>query len=104
MQYLQEKGYALEIVEYLKNSITEEELKDILVRLNKRPQEIIRTQEAIYKSDFKGKDFSDDEWIKILIEHPKLIHRPIVVKDYKAVIGDPADVIGVLLGDRLDGD
>jgi len=97
LQYLKEKGYDPEVVEYLKDSITEEELKDVLVKLNKKPQEIIRTQEAVYKSDFKGKEFSDDEWVKILIEYPKLIQRPIVVKDYKAVIGDPADSIEALL-------
>jgi arsenate reductase len=97
LQYLQTKGVDPEIVEYIKNPISEEELKDVLVRLNKKPAEIIRTQEAIYKSDFKGKDFTDDEWVKILVENPKLIHRPIVVKGPKAVIGDPAEEIDTLL-------
>lgn len=97
LQYLQEKGIDPEIVEYIKNPISEEELKDVLVRLNKKPIEIIRTQEAIFKSDFKGKDFTDDEWVKILVENPKLISRPIVVKGPKAVIGDPAEEIDVLL-------
>jgi arsenate reductase len=60
-------------------------------------REIIRTQEAIYRSDFKGKKFTDDEWIKILIEHPKLIQRPVVIREYKAVIGDPVENIDNLL-------
>jgi len=79
------------------NPIGEDEVKDLLVRLHKNPTEIIRTQEAIYKSNFKGKNFTDDEWVKILVEHPKLIHRPIVVKGPKAIIGDPAEEIDVLL-------
>jgi arsenate reductase len=97
LQYLREKGVEPEIIEYLKNPISEDILKDILVRLHKKPIEIIRCQEAIYKSDFKGKNFTDDEWVKVMIENPKLIHRPIVVKGPKAVIGDPVSMIDVLL-------
>jgi len=97
LQYLQEKGIEPEIIEYLKDPIDEAVLKDLLVRLHKRPVEIIRTQEAIYKSDFKGKNFTDDEWVKIIVENPKLIKRPIVVKGPKAVWGDPAEELDVLL-------
>jgi len=97
LQYLEDKGISPEIIQYLKEPINEDELKDLLAKLNKKPQEIIRTQEAKYKSDFKAKNFNDDEWVKILIENPKLIQRPIVVKDYKAVIGDPPENIETLL-------
>jgi len=97
LQYLQEKGVEPQIIEYLKNPIGEAELKDLLVRMHKKPFEIIRTQEAIYKSDFKGKNFTDDEWVKILVENPKLIQRPIVVKGPKAVWGDPPAELDVLL-------
>ncbi|MEA3477689.1 MAG: arsenate reductase (glutaredoxin) [Bacteroidota bacterium] len=97
LQYLMDKGIEPEVIEYLKNSLSEAELKDILVRLNMKPREIIRTQEVVYKSDFKGKQFTDDEWVKILIENPRLIQRPIVVKAYKAVIGDPVDNIETLI-------
>lgn len=97
LQYLKDKGIEPEIIEYLKNPLLAKELKDILVRLNKRPEEIIRKQEAVYKAAFKGKEFTDDEWVEILAEHPKLIQRPIVVKDYKAVIGDPPENIDTLI-------
>ncbi len=89
--YLEGKGVEFEVVEYLKNPITEEELKDILIKMNVRPTEIIRTQEDIYKKQFKDKNFTDEEWIKILLENPKLIQRPIVVKGYKAVWADPPE-------------
>ena len=91
LAYLEEKGVEFEVVEYLKNPITEEELKDILIKMNVRPTEIIRTQEDIYKKQFKGKNFTDEEWIKILLENPKLIQRPIVVKGYKAIWADPPE-------------
>ncbi|MCY1635118.1 arsenate reductase family protein [Marinifilum sp. D737] len=91
LKYLQEKGLEPEIRLYLKEEFTEAELADVLMRMHKEPQEIIRTQEKIFKSDFKGKNFNREEWIKILIEYPKLIQRPIIVKDCKAVFADPAE-------------
>jgi len=57
----------------------------------------VRTQEEYFRKELKGKKFTDDEWVKIMIENPKLIQRPIVVKGPKAVIGDPASNIDVLL-------
>jgi len=96
LQFIKDKTNDFEIVEYLKNPIDESELKELLMKLNKKPLDMIRTQEAIYKSDFKGKNFTDDEWVKIMIENPKLIKRPIVVKNNKAVWGDPAEELEVL--------
>jgi arsenate reductase (glutaredoxin) len=98
LQYLEEKGIQPEIVEYLKDQVfTEESLTKIISKLNIKPQELIRTQEVDYKKNFKGKDFSDAEWIKILVENPKFIRRPIIVKGDKAVIGDIVEHIDVLL-------
>jgi arsenate reductase len=97
LQYLKDKHISFEIVEYLKNPLTEKQFDSLLVKLNKKPLEIIRTQEDYYKKNLKGKDFNDHEWIRILLQNPRLIQRPIVEKDYKAVIGDPPENIDVLL-------
>lgn len=96
LQYLQEKGVEPEIIQYLKNPLTVDELKGLLKMLGKKPLEMIRTQEDLYKKEFKGKEFCDDEWIKIISENPKLLQRPIIVKKDKAVWGDPVDKIDVL--------
>lgn len=91
LQHLQEKGVEFEIVEYMKDNLDEKALKDILIRLNVNPIEMVRTQEDIYKKQLKGQEFNDDEWIKIMLENPKLIKRPIVVKEYKAAWADPPE-------------
>ena len=96
LEYVKERTDNYEIIEYLKNPITFDELKDLLIKLNETPTGMIRTQEAIYKSNFKGKNFNNDEWIKIMTENPKLIKRPIVVKGPKAVWGDPSENLSVL--------
>ncbi len=95
LQYLQSKTDDIEVVQYLKTPITEAVLKDLLMKLNKKPHDMIRTQEAVYKQQFKGKNFNDDEWVKIMVENPKLIKRPIVVSGNKAVWGDPPEEIDV---------
>ena len=97
LEYLKGKNVEFEVIEYLKDPISEKELKDILIKLNMKPQELVRTQEDIYKKELKGKNFTDTEWIRIMIENPKLIKRPIVLKDYKAVWADPADEIDRLI-------
>ena len=97
LKYLQTKGIALEIVNYINNGISEQELKDIIKKLNINPSDIVRKQEDLYRKELKGKNFTDIEWMKILVENPRLIQRPIVVAKYKAVIAQPPDKVEELL-------
>ncbi|MEI6455657.1 MAG: arsenate reductase family protein [bacterium] len=97
LAYLQGKGHPFEVVEYLKKPLTEKEFEMLLAKLNKKPDEVVRRQEDYFKKKLKGKQFHDHEWIKIILENPKLLQRPIVEGKYKAVIGDPAENIDVLL-------
>ncbi len=93
LQYLQEKNVQFETVEYFKESFTVKKLENLLVKLNRKPEELIRKQEEYYKKNLKGKRFNDHEWIRIMVENPKLIQRPIIEREYKAVIGDPVENI-----------
>jgi len=97
LQFLTEKAISFEIVDYMKYPLTEEQIKLVLAKLHKNPQEIIRTQEDIYKKRFKGKNFNDEEWIKILVEFPNLIQRPIIEKDHSAILGDPIENLRAFL-------
>jgi len=93
LKYLESKGLAFEIVKYLDEGLDEKELKEIFKMMGKKPFEMIRRQEDVYKKNYKGKEFGDDEWIKIIVENPKLLNRPIVVHNGKAVWGDPPENI-----------
>ncbi len=97
LHYLLEKGISFEIVDYMKHPLTETQIKLVLAKLHKDPQEIIRTQEDIYKKRFKGKNFNNDEWIKILAEFPNLIQRPIIEKDHGAFLGDTVENLDAFL-------
>lgn len=88
---LQEKGIDFETVEYLKEQLNQKDLQALLAKLNIPAKDLIRKGEAIFKEKFKGKELSENEWIKAMVEYPKLIERPIVVKGDKAVIGRPIE-------------
>ncbi len=97
LQFLKDHSIEFTLVEYLKNPLSEKEIEKLLMKLNMKPAELLRTQEAYYKQHLKGKMFEDHELIKIMVQNPKLIRRPIVESKYKAVIGDPAENIAILL-------
>ncbi len=94
---IKEAGVEPEIIEYLKEVPDKNTLKDILVKLNMKPTEILRKGEKIYKEKFKDMNLSEDEWIQIMVENPRLIERPIVVKGNKAIIGRPPENVKKLL-------
>lgn len=87
----------VEIVNYLDTPPTAKELKELLKKLDMKPFDLIRKGETIFKENFKGKKYSDTEWIKIMTENPKLIERPIVVMGDKAVLGRPPENVKKLL-------
>ncbi len=90
---IKEAGIEHTIVEYLKEVPSKEELNQLLAKLNMKPEELLRKGEKVFKENFKGKQFADEEWIQIMIENPKLIERPIVVKGNKAIIGRPPETV-----------
>ncbi|MCF6183870.1 MAG: arsenate reductase (glutaredoxin) [Bacteroidales bacterium] len=98
LQHLQEKNIEFTIVQYLKDEpFTEESLKSVFKKMDVKPNDMIRTQEKEYKANYKGKTFSDDDLIKIMVKNPKFINRPIIETDDRAVWGDPPSNIDNIL-------
>ena len=93
LKMLRKKGVEPKIIEYLKDTPTAKELKLVLSKLHLNPEDIIRKNERIYKERFKDMNFNADEWVDILVENPKLIERPIVIKGNTGVIGRPPENI-----------
>jgi arsenate reductase len=82
---------------YLENQLSETELTEIIKLLGITPIDLVRKNEAIWKEQFKGKQLTDAEIIKAMVENPKLIERPIVLNNDKAVIGRPPEIIKTIL-------
>jgi len=94
---LEESGKEFEVIKYLDDNPSKEELKAIINKLNVEPLKLVRQNETIWKENFKNKDLSDDEIIDAMVSNPILIERPIVINGNKAVIGRPPVEISTII-------
>ena len=94
---LEEKGIDAEVVKYLDTPPSKEELVAVLKMLGISARELMRTKEAIYKELNLKEETDEDKLIDAMVENPKLIERPVVIKDGKAAIGRPIENIIDLL-------
>jgi arsenate reductase (glutaredoxin) len=95
---LTEHGAHLEIVEYLANPPQRPEIERLLRMLGIPALQIVRTEEPEFKAAVAARGrLSDDELIDLLIEHPRLLQRPIVEAGDRAVIGRPPERVLELL-------
>ena len=97
LAYLKEKTNEFEIVTYLKNGVTVDTLQSLFEMIGVHAFDMIRTQEAAYKTELKGKDWSEDEYLKAISENPKLLKRPIIVVGNRAVWADPPENLDAIL-------
>jgi len=94
---LEEKGVDAEVIKYLDTPPSKEEIVDVLKMLGMTARELMRTKEDIYK-ELGLKDVTDeDTLIDAMVINPKLIERPIVIKNGKAAIGRPIENIITLI-------
>lgn len=93
LEILENSKKPFEVIKYLDEPLSSDELKNIIKLLNIKPIDLVRKNEAIWKESYKGKYLSDAEVITAMVENPKLIERPIVVNGNKAVIGRPPETI-----------
>jgi arsenate reductase len=94
LKLLEENGVQPQVVEYLKETPTKDELKAVLDALGLTPKELMRTKESEYKElGLDNPCLSDEQLLDAMISTPKLIERPIVIKDGKARIGRPPESV-----------
>jgi len=91
LKYLEDKKYDFEVRDYIKNLLSIGEIKELIESLKIKPIELVRTNEAIWKENFKNKDLDDSQIISALSKYPKLIERPIVTKGKISIIARPVD-------------
>ncbi len=92
LSILEEKGLDIEIIKYLSETPSVEELKDLLTALDMQPRELMRQHEAPYKANnLADESLSEDALIQAMVDHPILIERPIVKTDKGITIGRPPE-------------
>jgi arsenate reductase len=81
------------VIKYFDELLSEKALKGIIKLLKIKPIALVRTNESIWKDNFKNLDLTDKEIIAAMAQYPQLIERPIVINSSKAVIGRPPQKI-----------
>ncbi|SDB40272.1 arsenate reductase [Flavobacteriaceae bacterium MAR_2010_188] len=97
LEVLQNLTSDFEIIKYMDEPLTYLQILELLKKLDLKPIELVRTNEKIWKEEFKDQDLTDEQIVQAMENYPRLIERPIVVKDDKAVIGRPSDSIPGLI-------
>ena len=92
LQLLADHNIKPDVVEYLKTPPDANTLDELLKKLGMEPRDLMRKKETEYKeNNLDDVSLSRDELIQAMIDHPKLIERPIVVANDKVDIGRPPE-------------
>ena len=98
MQILNDSNVEYEIVDYLNNPPSADELESLAIKMGVKARDFIRTKETVFK-ELNLQPHLDDEHFMFqkMSENPKLIERPIVIKGERAVLGRPPEKVEDLL-------
>ena len=97
-RFLRESGVDFSKVNYYLEPLSKKKLKELIAKMDIKPRELLRTSEPIYRELGLAKgEFSDDQLISLMVEHPDLMQRPIVERGSRAVLGRPTENVKVLL-------
>ncbi|WP_285268632.1 arsenate reductase family protein [Kaistella rhinocerotis] len=97
LEHLDENNVAFEIIDIIQNPLSETELKTVLKKMNADVHAIIRKNDPLFHEKFEGQELSEEEWIKILVENPSLIQRPILIKGPVAMLGRPIENVRLFI-------
>lgn len=93
MEILTNNGVEITTIKYLQEAPTVNQIKEVLKMLGVSAREMMRTKEEIYKELNLKNETDEDKLIEAMHTHPRLIERPIVIKDGKAIIARPASLL-----------
>jgi arsenate reductase len=93
LSLLEAHGCEKEIIRYLETTPSKEEIKNILKMLGISARELMRTKEEIYKELELKNEEDEEKLIDAMVQNPKLIERPIIIKDGKAIIARPPELL-----------
>jgi arsenate reductase len=95
---LREHSVPFEKVNYYIEPLSRKKLKELIRKMKIKPRDLLRTSDPIYRELGLAKgDFSEDQLIELMVEHPDLMQRPIVERGDRAVLGRPTENVEELL-------
>ena len=94
LELLENQGADIEVVRYIDDQLNNAELSELLQLLGMSARELMRKGEAVYKElNLDNPELSEAQLVQALADSPRLIERPVVVRDGKAVIGRPPEKV-----------
>ncbi|TCK17839.1 arsenate reductase [Thiogranum longum] len=94
LELLQQNGIEADVVEYLKTPPDADQLEHILTLLGLEPRQLMRSNESEYREQgMDNPELGRAQLIALMVQYPKVIQRPIVIKDGKAAIGRPPETV-----------
>jgi arsenate reductase len=95
---LDESGAEFESINYYETPLNQETLRDLIAKLGIPAKDLLRRGEEVYRAlNIKADEIAEDELIELMIAHPDLMQRPIVVRGDKAVLARPPQNVCELL-------
>lgn len=93
IRLLEKKGIEHTTREYTEEPLSEEEIREVLAKLDARPRDILRSHDPAYREHGLTGDEPDDRLIELMVAHPGLVQRPIAIRGDRAVVGRPPETI-----------
>ncbi|MEC8867905.1 MAG: ArsC/Spx/MgsR family protein [Pseudomonadota bacterium] len=95
---MRERDVEFDVIEYLKTPLSREDLERIVDLVPESPEEMVRKDKNFSELGLNADDYkSKDTVVEILLEHPKLMQRPVMIRGEQAVIGRPSEKVLALL-------
>ncbi|WP_027467385.1 arsenate reductase (glutaredoxin) [Deefgea rivuli] len=88
---LEARGFTPTIRRYLDEPLSKAEIVELLAQLKLAPLELVRQKEELWREVSAGCALNDAEIVELLVQHPKLIERPILIYQNQAAIGRPVE-------------
>lgn len=101
-EVLKESGAEYEKREFFKNRLTRDELGSLLQSVGLTARDVLSTRSRPYKDmGLADKEPGDDELLDLMVQEPRLLRRPIVIRDGRAVVGHDEASLRELIGDQV---
>jgi arsenate reductase len=93
LTWLKDHQHDVDVIDYLSSPLIVNDLKSLASQLNQTPSQWIRKEEEAYKTHIQGKSLTDEQLFQLMCEFPKLIQRPIVVWNGRAIVARPLELL-----------
>lgn len=93
---LLDQGVEFEAIDYFEQPLSVNLLRKLLQNAGIKPSDALRRNEPEYRDYVAGKELTDEQLLKLMVEHPSLIQRPIVARGDRAIIARPIEKLADL--------